>query len=502
MIEKVPEQVPLAFCVGEPSTEPLKTDGGTPFPKVITLWVPRVFLMSSGIDVEALIAEVNEKLSKRRGYVLADGQILTTPVKMTDSLEAMFEGIDPFEVRPHHPWGKAEREYFGLKNPYQMGEHSQEYTYSYITARIMEPYLFSDEKIGAIVHGQKDNYYFYCRCHEAHVVYTTAHRLVCMGCGAMHAVLNKPLSFQPKRLLTAQEWADFFDEDGCRHEEEVDLSILDFREVETAGMLWTTDQWEEAKCDFLFFARSSPEEIEEEIRRTQPDPSELLEAGWKPVPTVPPPAFQVVGSIDVDLVENARHAIAEGVSSYLAARKVSEKLVNAIPQLFRGTELLLKARLLELDRVGLRDEPNNLTVLKRLAAKGVRLQDDELTNLKRLRRWRNELQHGTARFNHRAALATCRRAIILLDRFSHAQLGLWLGEALPDEDWHRLLGIREIAITAELVVARQLDETSRDPNVEVSECLRCHRRTLVRPHAAMGARCIYCGYIPVQKEQD
>src|SRR5258708_5608795 len=107
----------------------------------------------------------------------------------------------------------------------------------------------------------------------------------------------------------------------------------------------------------------------------------------------PPPAHQVADdSVEVDLVENAGYALAEGVSSYLAAQNVSARLVNAIPQLFRATELLLKAKLQTLDPHALKDRPDNPTVLKRLSARGESLQPEELTCLQRLRRMRNNLQ--------------------------------------------------------------------------------------------------------------
>src|SRR5262249_26371153 len=161
----------------------------------------------------------------------------------------------------------------------------------------------------------------------------------------------------------------------------------------------------------------------------------FLEAGWTAMPTSPPPAHQVaVDSIDIDLVENASHAMREGVSAFLGARNDSGQLVNAIPQMFRAVELLLKARLQDLDTHALDDHPNNPTVLDRLAANGIAITSDESAALIRLRRMRNDLQHGTARFNHRTGLAVSRRAIVFLDRFSHVELGLWIGDAIPPKD--------------------------------------------------------------------
>jgi hypothetical protein len=173
-------------------------------------------------------------------------------------------------------------------------------------------------------------------------------------------------------------------------------------------------------------------------------------------------------SIDIDLVENAAHALREGVSSFLAARKSSSRLLDAIPALFRATELLLKAKLQEIDPRSLADEPNNPTVLKRLATAGVAISTSERNSINRLRRLRNALQHGTAKFNHRTGLSTCRQAIIFLNRFVHAEHGLWLGHAIPRDDWYEMLAIPELASTADHVTEESLIEIRDQPGATIS----------------------------------
>jgi hypothetical protein len=382
-----------------------------------------------------------------------------------------------------------------------MAEESLDYTQAHIMTSVPAPYLFPDELIAANIHGGRDEYYFYCPCHHADVVYTTRHRLVCMGCGAMHAAFCESFAFQPKRLLTADEWADCFDDGGSRRDEELEISLVDFQDVESLDTFWTTDQWDEAKHRFIFFARSPPEVVEAAIRNTELDASAFLEAGFRPVETAPPPAYQLMDdSIDVDLLENAAHAMREGVSSFLAARQSSTALLSAIPALFRAIELLLKAKLQELDPRSLADEPNNPTVLKRLAASGIAISPSERDGINRLRRLRNALQHGTAKFNHRTGLSTCRAAIIFLDRFARAEHGLWLGNAIPPEEWYELLAIPELSSTADEVTEELLIEVRAQPSAEVSSCPRCNKTTLVRPYRGGGASCIYCGHIPVVKD--
>lgn len=171
--------------------------------------------------------------------------------------------------------------------------------------------------------------------------------------------------------------------------------------------------------------------------------------------------------------------------------------MNAIPQLFRALELLLKARLRDLDPNGLADEPNNPTVLKRIRAHGVAITSDEADAIRKLRRLRNDLQHGTAKFNYRTALAISRRTIVLLDRFAHIELGLWIGDVIPQDLWYQLLAIDQIAATAEQVVDMRLEEARQQPDAVVLVCGRCGRNAMIRPHPKTGASCAFCHHVPV-----
>lgn len=143
---------------------------------------------------------------------------------------------------------------------------------------------------------------------------------------------------------------------------------------------------------------STPEEFEKAIRGTERDASILLEAGFQPVPEPPAPAFQIIDeSVDVDMMDSAGHALAGGASAYLAAYVQPERLIDAVKDLFHAFELLLKVRLEASNPLGLRDQPNNPTVLGRLAAIGVALSADETITLIELRRLRNDLQHSSGR---------------------------------------------------------------------------------------------------------
>jgi hypothetical protein len=501
-----------------------------PFGKVVTLWLPRRFLTPFGVRLKDFIEDVNQKI-RQRGMVLSNGELLATPLaNVVESalVEPSFTAVDghmlpqgckhvgdyevvyergaeapdsvPFAVPPIRDWHQPQKDFFGLENPYQMGEDAGDYTWSHVMTCVHESYLSPAERIVAVVDGTTDARHFYCPCHNAEVVYTTRKRVVCMGCGATHLVLRDALQIRPTRLLTVEEWIAYFDDSGSKRDEEVQLAVVDFCDLENAPAIWSTEPWEEAKSEFIFFARSSPDEIADEIRRTGGDPSILLEAGWTPVKTPLPPAHQLAAnSISVDLVENACHALREGVRSFLAARSDSDCLVNAIPQLFRAVELFLKAKLRDVDTSALDDYPNNPAMLRRLAARHVRVSPDELETVREMRRLRNDLQHGPARFNYRTGLSVSRRAIIFIDRFAQAELGLWMGEFVEAGDWFQLLRIPEIAGTADRVLETTLEHVQTFPDATVALCSRCGKNAVIRPDSWSGASCVYCGHIPVKK---
>lgn len=474
----------------------------SPFWKVLGFWVPRRFVSSSGIEVSSFVRDLNNKIHQR-GFVLWDGQILTAMLDPDYPIEVAFEPSsldEPFDIPPRREWNELQRDFFRLNDPYQMADEPDQFTWSSITTRIVEPYLDEGELISAVVHGEDDHYYFYCPCHFATVVCTTRHRLVCMSCGATHVVLREPLPFIATTLLSAADWHELFDEGGSRRHEEVDLMTVDFRDIESAEPIWKTNQWEEAAHELVFFARSSPDEIEAAIRGTERDPSIFMEAGWSRIETQPPPAYQLMAaSVQVDLVENALYALSDGVASFVAAYNRPERLLGAIPQLFRAIELLFKARLQIVDLHAIDDHPNNPILLRRLQHHGVSLTTDEVETLVELRDLRNDLQHGTSTFNHRTGLTLCRDAVVLIDRFVESELGLWVGDAIEGNDWRALLAIPEIATTAERIVGARLAPYRGDSSASIESCMECHRSTLLRPHPSSGASCAYCGHVPTYR---
>lgn len=125
-----------------------------------------------------------------------------------------------------------------------------------------------------------------------------------------------------------------------------------------------------------------------------------------------------------------------------------------------------------------------------------------METITRLRRLRNDLQHGEAAFNHRAGLGLCRRAVIRIDRFAEEELGLRTGDAIARADWLALLEIDELAARARRIVDQRIASCRTDPEASVTTCPRCERETMVGPHPTTGASCAYGGHVPVERDDE
>ena len=363
---------------------PVEPDLDTQFIKYVGFWAPRRWVTPETMDVDGLVAEI-EEIVRTRGLVAYDGQVIAR-------LQPIGEWEDYFEagartkrdiLRQRH-WGPEQRAFFGLEQPYQMSEDEGPFTYSSVAVEIADPYLTPGELIAGVIHGSRERCAFTCPCHYAHVVYTTRHRLVCMSCGATHLVLREPVLTTFRQTIAPEEWSEFFGADGSRHDEPLDLAIVDVQDIEAAApFVWSTNQWDEALHLYVLCARTTPEELQRAVRGTELDASIYQEDGWLPVEEPPDPAFQIMDdSLDVGMMDSAGHALAAGASAYLAAYKHPKRLIDAVKDLFQSIELLLKARLEASDPLGLQGQPNNPTVLTRLAAAGVTLSPDEAERLR------------------------------------------------------------------------------------------------------------------------
>lgn len=483
------------------------------------MWIPQRFIVGKTILLRAFIDEIN-RLVRMRGVVLSDGQVLSTEIAGADwpedvliehglyginGLKRLKDGevvlsVNTTEKPPTRKWSPALEPILEFHDPVHLNDEQSGFSESSLIIWVEAPYLYRDELIEGLVHGIEDGRYFYCPCHGAEVVYTTRGRLVCMGCGHLHAVLADRLSFRPLRRFTEREWFAHFDHDGNARFEKVWLSLVDFRKFEHAKMLWQTDWWESACHEFILFARTPPDELREMLRGTEQDGSILAEAGFSEEALPPPPAVQIADAgVDFSLTANAAHAINMGAAALIRARAEPKELVGAITEVFRCVELLLKSRLAGTAQAPPLETPLNIRKLLQLVqTAGARLSGKELSTISELRRLRNTIQHAAPKFSYRAALNTVHSAVEFIDRFSRDELGLWLGDAIQPNDWRIFLGSSaNIRAAAVRVAHRRLKSARLSAKAEVTQCDFCQERTMLREDPRSGARCVLCGHVPV-----
>lgn len=493
----VPQRSDL-FDVGTP----VEPDVDRQFIKYVGFWAPRRWVTPEMMDVDGLVAEI-EEIVRTRGLVAYDGQVITSLRPVREWEEYFEPGTNTqLDIPRRRHWGPEQRAFFGIEQPYQMSDDEGPFTNSSVAVEIADPYLDPGELIAGVIHGSRERCVFTCPCHNDDVVYTTRHRLVCMSCGATHLVLREPVLTTFRQTIAPEEWDELFGAEGSHHHEPLDLAVVDVQDIESgAPFVWSTNQWDEALREYVLCARTTPEEFQRAVRGTELDASIYLEDGWFPVEEPPAPAFQVMDdSLDIGMMDSAGHALAAGASAYLAAYMHPERLIDAVKDLFQSIELLLKVRLEASDPLGLRGQPNNPTVLTRLAASGVTLSPDEADTVAQLRRLRNDLQHNSARFNHRRVLRLCRSALIAIDRFVIDELDAWAGDVIHPDEWHQLLSIEEIHARAVTVAETRLDNYREDLEASITACPRCTHEAMLRRHPDTGASCLVCKHVPIVED--
>jgi hypothetical protein len=453
------------------------------------------------IAIDDAVSHLNQLVRLRQGVILADGQILTTNVLRPDVLDY---GIEPIEAGfsqefQNREWTILQQMFFQISNPYQLSEEEGQYGYGWILLDSGLEFLNASERILALLHGEHDNRPFYCTCHSAQVTYTNEGRLVCMSCGILHCVLRDKLQRHFKHSLSMHEWFDYFGFDGGRKEEAVNLDIVDFIDIEHVEKIWATDQYEQSASEFVFFTRSSPQELEEYFK-AYPSPEVFIEAGWTLVHQPPEPPYQLAGfTYKVDKLTNVISSLNEAVPAYDKARTQLSFLKAAILQLFHAIELILKLRLEELDSSALLQNPNNPTVIDLLREQGVVISDDELTTISELRKLRNAFQHAEPSYNYRATLLLLKQGLVFVDRFSIDELNVWIAEHVSEHVWQLLLLIPSIRSRGNEITSEIIEQIKLVNSYQIATCPRCETQALVsRPNE--GSLCINCRHRPTLNE--
>ena len=452
-------------------------------------------LVEAGASNEELLADVNAMVAAYGGIILANRQFLRRPVEADWFVHAHLDDYNsaPFD-HPEIDWDEPQRRYFGtlwnLTAPYSYASDGQLYNQFHISARDPSPYLVEGEVICAMIEAANERCQLDCACHYTQVVYTSRHRLLCMGCGQLYRVLAEPLKRSFAQGITNERWKAAFDDEGELIDDDMHVPIIDFREVEKAPYIWTTDAWEEATWLIHLYAKGSEEEIRQ-FEASQPKAEDMIAAGFFEIPALPSASAQLVGDgIAVDLWSNSGAAVKAAARAYARSRTKPDVLRDAVLNSFQAIELVLKMRLEGIDPAALKE--NNPTILRRLIDHGVSISADEVSTIEGLRKLRNKLQHAGASFGYRDTRRLLRAALTFLDRFSIEELDLWISHVCDKEGWRSLLQIAAVASNADTISTHLTANAANEPTIDsVVQCEACGRERMVVFDSGF-RNCIYC----------
>ena len=185
-------------------------------------------LVEAGASIEVLLADVNAKIREHGGIILANKQILRRPIELGWDVEGYLDDYTstPF-VHPECEWREAQRQYFGdlwgSPAPYQYVSERDQYDQFCISARDPTPYLVPGELIYAMVEAIGERRGIECPCHHTQIVYTSRHRLLCMGCGQLYRVLARPLEQTFDVGISNERWESAFDDHGELIDDELEV---------------------------------------------------------------------------------------------------------------------------------------------------------------------------------------------------------------------------------------------------------------------------------------
>jgi hypothetical protein len=461
-------------------------------------------LADSGAPLDVILDDINTRIRSRGGVILADRQLLHEPVNRGWRIHTFFdeETTTPFE-HPKREWGGAQRSYFtklwGLRDPYQYAEQPLQYNRFCFGAYLPRPFLNSTERALAVIEARRDDILYYCQCHSGAVVYTTAHRLICMNCGKLHCVLQEPLRHAFGTGFTEEQWRKLFDDDGVLVDADASIPTVEYQDVYAAKTVWETDIWENMSSHIEFLARGNPDEIAR-WRAGEARIDDFVEAGWTQARS-PPPLLSAQLSADlfgVDLTENAIRSFNSAAEAFGLSRTHGDALRQGVLDLFHALELMLKVRLQQQTGQAFVTRLNNLTVIRMLTTAGVNFTANDLDTIAKLRRLRNRLQHDGARYGYREVRELLAEAFIFIDSFFKKEFGEWIGEIAEQPGWGALLTIPSVRQNAEEEVANQVRHAIAEARCSVEICPDCERLHVVRDGHQAGF-CLYCRRVPVRR---
>jgi hypothetical protein len=462
-------------------------------------------LADTGAPLDVILDDINTRIRSRGGIILADRQILHGAVGEGWRIHTFFdeETTTPFE-HPRREWGDAQRAYFaelwGLRDPYQYAEEPTPYDRYCFGAYLPRPFLNSTERALAVIEARRDDMLYYCQCHSGAVVYTTAHRLICMDCGKLHCVLNAPLQHAFGAGFTEDHWRKLFDENDVLVDADAHIPTVEYQDIYAAEKVWETDIWENMSSHIEFLSRGDPDEIAR-WRTGESSIEDFMEAGWTQAQSPPPllPGQLSADLFGVDLTENAVHSFNTAAEAYGQSRTDGDTLRQGVLNLFHALELMLKVRLQQQTGQASVTRLSNPVVIRMLTAAGINFTTDDLDTVAKLRELRNRLQHDGARYGYRDVRGLLAKAFIFIDAFFKKEFDGWIGEIAEQPGWDALLTIPSVRQNAEEEVAKRVRRAITEGQCSIETCPDCGRPHVVREGHQAGF-CLFCRRVPVRRQ--
>ena len=461
-------------------------------------------LVEAGAPLETIVEDINAKVRTSGGIILADGQFLRTPVSPDWTASTHFDEWTSCSIEHiDWNWGEAQRAYFGalwaLDRPFQYAEDSAQYGQFGISVYDPTPYLVHDETILAQVDTIDEPHGVDCPCHHGQVVYTSKRRLLCMGCGQLYCILAEPIGIDFGEGITSDRWDAAFDDHGELIDDELVVPFLDYRAVERADHIWSTDVWEEVSVVIDLYASKDAAEIAR-YERSFPKAEDLIAAGFEQMPTPPTVAHQLANDgVNIDLHKNSGAALKHGALAFALSRTDPDTLREAVLSAFQAIELVLKMRLADTDPSIVK--ANNPTVIKRLLEAGVVISAEEQVMIEELRTARNKLQHHGTVLGYRSTRSLLRSAFTFLDRFAIDELDYWISHVCDKEGWAALLELPPVQKNADRLAHRIVARARSHQTVAVATCDACSRDTVIMFNDVVG-HCMYCRWEPPRPQDD
>lgn len=254
-------------------------------------------LVEAAAPIEAILDDINAKIRAHGGIVLPNGQFLRIPVTDDCIVSTNFDEWTSMEIEPvARDWDQPQRAYFndlwGLVNPFQYASEPAQYNEFGCSIHDPAPYLVPDETILALIETNGERCPVDCPCHFSQVVDTSRQRVLCMGCGQLYRVLSTPLDGDFASGITGERWDNAFNDDGELIDDELTVPILDFRKVESAHHIWSTDVWDEVAGVINLYASGDSDEIAR-YESGFPKADDLIAAGFQQQPAPPSASHQL-----------------------------------------------------------------------------------------------------------------------------------------------------------------------------------------------------------------